>query len=157
MESHTTLGIISVVGRVAIVEQVASSEPAFTHGYHWGKIEQSMTASVTPPELDWVRVRLAQYRNQPPNTQDVTEADLTKLFNFLITSPEASDAPVHWFCFRADPVVREAATFMIRLHAYSSNRVQLWRSRLERCLSTCVDCVAGLQTAKVTSKVTYVS
>ncbi|KAJ7780655.1 SEN1 N terminal-domain-containing protein [Mycena maculata] len=68
---------------------------------------------------------------------------------------DPSDGCLHWFCRRATSTTIAAATFLIRLFAYSSNLVDEWRTKFRTCLNGCPECVQGLQDAKTTSKNTY--
>lgn len=74
---------------------------------------------------------------------------LTSLTNHLIGPPsqtrsDSSTPHEHWFCSNADSTTREVATFLIRLHAYDSDRVRAWRSHLRKCLAGCCMCVRGV-------------
>lgn len=107
-------------------------------------------------DTESVRLKLRELHDHPVNTEGVVEADLILLFTFLMQHNTPQDGPVHWFCSKADPLVVEAATFLLRLHAYSSPRIQVWRSILQRCLSDCAHCVQKLQEIKTTSRHTCV-
>ncbi|KAF5382581.1 hypothetical protein D9615_002787 [Tricholomella constricta] len=96
---------------------------------------------------------LARLRDVPVDTEHITEADLSTLYNHLMHVPSASDNVIHWFCHRVAPETLEAATFLIRMFAYDS--VEPWRKRFHACMSGCSDCVQGLERAKVTSRNTY--
>ncbi|KZT73806.1 hypothetical protein DAEQUDRAFT_355275 [Daedalea quercina L-15889] len=106
-----------------------------------------------------LEVLLKQLRDVPV----VAPSDkvLTRLTNHLIGSPNQStlgnalQPHEHWFCSHAMDTTREVATFLIRLHAYDSDRVKAWRRQLRRCLTGCCACVRGFQEVKVTSRETY--
>lgn len=121
---------------------------------------------MAPPLSDenTVKVQLAKLRDVPDATP--SEAILFLMFDYLIgplpsksthsiPSHSVSDRSrkhKHWFCSRADEVVVEAATFLLRLHAYTSSRVDLWREELSGCLRECCDCVRELLLIKLSSR-----
>ncbi|KAI0785263.1 SEN1 N terminal-domain-containing protein [Abortiporus biennis] len=111
--------------------------------------------STQPSNVEEVRAKLASLRDTPAGTQDTSEAILALLYKFLIKNDTVDEKTTHWFCSKADPLIVEAATFLIRLHAYNSKRVLVWRDHLKDCLTNCPDCVRGLQEAKVSSRYTY--
>lgn len=55
---------------------------------------------------------------------------------------------VHWFCSRATLIVKEAATFLIRLHAYNSPHVPVWKKMCSDVIHSCCDCSYAYQCAK---------
>ncbi|KAJ7069799.1 SEN1 N terminal-domain-containing protein [Mycena amicta] len=79
---------------------------------------------------------------------------LALLYNYLCDIPPQAGR-LHWFCRRATSTTVEAASFLLRLHAYSSEPVLQWKGKMAACLKGCVECVAGLQRAKAASKNTY--
>jgi hypothetical protein len=79
------------------------------------------------------------------------------------TELDTTSATYHWFCPLArtqDPLIPEAATFLLRLHGYTSagpgSKVDNWLARLTSVLRGCAGCVKGLQDAKVGSRTTLV-
>ncbi|EIW80969.1 hypothetical protein CONPUDRAFT_104043 [Coniophora puteana RWD-64-598 SS2] len=66
-----------------------------------------------------------------------------------------ADNVLHWFCSKADPLVVEAATFLLRLFAYDSAQVNEWKAKLKLCLGGCSECVQMLNVVKVSSRTTY--
>ncbi|KAF7365221.1 hypothetical protein MVEN_00393700 [Mycena venus] len=114
-----------------------------------------MAAPDTNPAVDKI---LATLRDSPVNNDGASDAVLSSIFAYLMeVPPDASDSRIHWFCGRAVSTTVGAATFLIRLYAYSSALVEQWRTRFRACLNGCSDCVQGLQEAKVTSMKTFVS
>ncbi|KAI0670809.1 SEN1 N terminal-domain-containing protein [Trametes maxima] len=116
-------------------------------------------ASPTPSK-DEVKKRLAELRDAP-RTQ-VGDEDLRLTSTYLLGSLRRPDNPStvalafdHWFCSKADEVTREAATFLIRLHAYNSSSVELWRWQLKRVITRCCNCISGLYEAEMMSRYTY--
>ncbi len=103
-------------------------------------------------DLDEVRAKLAQLRDAPTGTTGANESVLVHIYQFLIPNDRSKPTNVHWFCSRAEQTVVDAATFLIRLHAYNSPRVDAWRVKLRSCLVTCAECVRGLQEVKVSSR-----
>ena len=104
-----------------------------------------------------VQAFLEHLRNEPVGSEGSTDSVMKAMVDYLFKVPAApSDGVYHWFCQRADSVTREAATFLIRLFAYDSQRVVDWKARMKTLLSSCCDCVRGLQEAKRTSQETCV-
>ncbi|KAH9854663.1 SEN1 N terminal-domain-containing protein [Lenzites betulinus] len=107
-----------------------------------------------------VKKRLTDLRDAPQTI--VGEEDLRLISTYLLgtlkKSNGSSDVPLvfdHWFCSQADEVTREAAIFLIRLHAYSSPSVDIWRVQLKRVITRCCYCVRGLHEAETMSRHTY--
>ncbi|TBU62332.1 SEN1 N terminal-domain-containing protein [Dichomitus squalens] len=113
-----------------------------------------------PPPKNEVKKKLVELRDAP--VAMVPDEVLRILSMYLLGSLSAPANPTtfisaheHWFCSQADEVTREAATFLIRLHAYNSNSVDVWRLHLKRVLSRCCYCVRGLHEAEIMSRHTY--
>ncbi|KAG2359476.1 SEN1 N terminal-domain-containing protein [Suillus spraguei] len=112
-----------------------------------------MTSDV---ELSKVKTLLTSVRDTPVNTVDGTEDILQPIYLHLMKiPPSASDNTYHWFCSRADQLTIGAATFLLRLFAYDSPRVDDWKKRLKSCLSGCCQCIRGFGEVKVSSRTTY--
>lgn len=80
-------------------------------------------------------------------------AALKELYDYLVSvPPDAADGRTHWFCHKADTVTVEAATFLLRLFAYNSERVNEWKKKFEGCMNGCCHCIQGLQRVKYTSR-----
>jgi senataxin len=107
------------------------------------------------PDLEKVKKTLETLRDIPANTDSAGEDVLGLISDFLL-GISSGDAPVHWFCNRADKLTVDSATFLLRLHGYSSERIQNWRVQLARCLRGCSACIRGLSEAKISSKHTCV-
>ncbi len=100
---------------------------------------------------------LERLRHEPIGSEGSTNNAMKVILDYLFKVPVTpSDGVYHWFCQRADSVTQEAATFLIRLFAYDSQRVDDWRLRMKTFLASCCDCVRGLQEAKRTSQETCV-
>jgi senataxin len=111
--------------------------------------------SVNIDDVKQVQALLERLRKEPVGSEGSTDGIMKIVFDYLFKVPaDPSDDLCHWFCQRADNVTREAATFLIRLFAYDSQRVNDWRKRMNNLLSLCCDCVRGLQEAKRTSQET---
>ncbi|KAI9443210.1 SEN1 N terminal-domain-containing protein [Lactarius indigo] len=96
-----------------------------------------------------VQALLERLRNEPIGSEGSTDSVMKVIFDYLFKVPAApSDGVYHWFCQRADTVTQEAAIFLIRLFAYDSPTA---------ILTSCCDCVRGLQEAKRTSQETYLA
>lgn len=104
-----------------------------------------------------VKKKLTELRDAPVAiaSDEVLKSLSTHLLGSLGRPPNPatfSPAYNHWFCSQADEVTREAAIFLIRLHAYNSNSVEVWRLHLKRVLSRCCYCVRGLHEAEIMSR-----
>jgi senataxin len=106
-------------------------------------------------EKEKLQRTLKGLRDQPVSSEDARPF-LAPLFDFLVKVPvNSNDGLLHWFCDRSyEPLVSEAATFLLRLHAYNSSKVQQYKKLLAEVLTGCAGCVKGLQEAKVTSRKT---
>ena len=106
---------------------------------------------------DEVKKQLLELQNIPVATpsDDVLRRVATYLLD-NISKPETSAKVAlehqHWFCSQADDLTRDAATFCIRLHAYNSSSVEVWRIQLKRVLLSCCNCVRGLHDAEGMSR-----
>ncbi|KAF8645168.1 hypothetical protein AX16_007996 [Volvariella volvacea WC 439] len=97
---------------------------------------------------------LETLHDSPVDTNGASEAVLAQVHGYLMHVPASKDG-LHWFCSLADPTTIAAATFLLRLHAYSSPEVAKWKERLSVCLESCLACIQGLEEAKFTSRSTY--
>lgn len=98
---------------------------------------------------------LKSLRDVPTNTGGANDKILGPLWGFVMKAqPHDSDKLSHWFCSRADPIIAEAAVFMIRLFAYSNPKVDQWKEKMASLLASCPACVKGLQDAKLSSRQT---
>ena len=122
-----------------------------------GYLSQSRMLSVNVDDVKQIQTLLERLREEPVGSEGSTDSVMRVVFDYLFKVPaDSSDDLAHWFCRRADSVTREAATFLIRLFAYDSQRVNDWRARMKKLILSCCDCVRGLQDAKRTSQETYV-
>ena len=111
-----------------------------------------MTSNV---ELSKVKTLLTSVRDIPVNTADATDDVLGPIYTYLMkVPPSASDNTYHWFCSRADQLTINAATFLLRLFAYDSPRVDDWKRKLKACLSGCCHCIKGFGEVKTSSRKT---
>lgn len=96
---------------------------------------------------------LKALREEPVNSDGTQDRYLTPTWSYLMKiRPSASDSALHWFCSKATPLTVETATFLLRLFAYNSARVVEWKKRMSQCLSSCPNCVQGLQERKLSSR-----
>lgn len=110
---------------------------------------------ITTNDVDKVKALLVKLHDTPVNSADGSDDVLAPLFNYLMKVPSnSSDKSYHWFCSRADQVTVGAATFLLRLFAYGSPKVDEWRARLIGCLAGCCACVKAFGEAKFTSRST---
>ncbi|KAF8158282.1 SEN1 N terminal-domain-containing protein [Crassisporium funariophilum] len=103
-----------------------------------------------------VSALLANLRDNPINSDDLTEKVLLQIYTYLMGILPTPSGEHHWFCEQANASTTDAATFLIRLFAYASPLVEKWKERLYQCLS-CAFCVQGFELAKVTSKNTFLA
>lgn len=103
---------------------------------------------------DDLAAKLKSLRDVP--AAEVSNQELFGIYKFLVPEGSTSRDTSHWFCSQATPVTVEAATFLLRLHAYNSAKVANWRKRLQACLGACPQCVKRLQELKETSRQTCV-
>lgn len=101
-----------------------------------------------------ISTKLERLRDAP--VAQASNDELLSIFRFLIQETAPNNGKVHWFCSQTQPLVLEAATFMLRLHAYNSKNVVQWRQRLQACLGSCSPCAKRLQDIKETSRHTCV-
>ena len=95
---------------------------------------------------------LRRFREQPlgGNAQD---KDIAPFFKRIVTHNNGAPEP-HWYCEKAPPVVRESATFLIRLFAHQENLpIKRFKDALRKVLSTCEQCVIHFQEAKANSRI----
>ncbi|KAF8443044.1 SEN1 N terminal-domain-containing protein [Boletus edulis BED1] len=110
----------------------------------------------TTSDVDKVKALLVRLRDTPINSADGSDDVLAPVFTHLMkVPPNSSDKCYHWFCSRADQVTVGAATFLLRLFAYSSPKVEEWKARLIACLTGCCPCVKAFGEVKLTSRSTY--
>lgn len=117
----------------------------------------SSGGSNLPKETEVSRT-LEKLRKEPINTQGSQDAILAPIYTLLMSALPSEEGILHWFCDRARPVVVEASTFLLRLHAYSDNvRVDAWKTKLTGVLHGCCGCVQGYTSAKISSRDTCVN
>ncbi|KAF9220939.1 hypothetical protein BS17DRAFT_786249 [Gyrodon lividus] len=110
----------------------------------------------TANDVDKVKALLARVRDTPVNTTGGSDDILALIFSYLMkVPPNSNDKRCHWFCSHADQLTVEAATFLLRLFAYNSPRVEEWKATLVRCLAGCCACVKAFGEVKVSSRSTY--
>lgn len=113
-----------------------------------------------PPGADIasVKAKLKLYHDVPVNTYDTTDEDLYPLaWRLMHSGKDESDGRYHWFCHRTDSFVRDLATFLLRLFAYTgtgSKLVEGWKNRLQTIWKNCPDCIQRMDEEKVLSKET---
>ena len=105
---------------------------------------------------DRVQTLLATLRDHPVNSEQLDDGILGEVYSYLMDIPSTSSGDLHWFCEKANVTTVDAATFLLRLFAYESDPVKIWKERLQQCLTCCSACVGGLEMAKVDSQTTYV-
>ncbi|KAG7443042.1 uncharacterized protein BT62DRAFT_953934 [Guyanagaster necrorhizus] len=99
---------------------------------------------------------LDKLRDSPVDSNNLGDNVLGPVYNYLMgVSKDGED--IHWFCGRATTTTIAAATFLIRLFAYTSPLVLTWKERLSVCVMRCADCACGLERAKYSSRTTYLA
>lgn len=97
---------------------------------------------------------LKKLKESPIPTENCQDDFLMPILNTLMARRRADDGALHWFCKDAEEATREAATFLLRLFAYSNDVVSKWKAKLLECLHSCPGCVQSLDRVKVTSRST---
>ncbi|KAK0221815.1 SEN1 N terminal-domain-containing protein [Armillaria fumosa] len=99
---------------------------------------------------------LDKLRDSPVDSDNLANDVLAQVYNYLMgVSKDRED--IHWFCGRATTTTVAAATFLIRLFAYTSSLVLTWKEKLSACVMMCADCACGLERAKYSSRTTYLA
>ncbi|KAA1469989.1 hypothetical protein DENSPDRAFT_797113 [Dentipellis sp. KUC8613] len=114
--------------------------------------------TTTPAANDLARLKklLSDLRDQPVDSSSATDEIISPIYNYAMkVQARPADGGVHWFCELADDLTVQAATFLLRLFAYNSERVDLWKQKMQTMMDACCGCVRGLQEAKWNSRETY--
>lgn len=98
---------------------------------------------------------LITLRDTPVDSNGTSDAVLGRIHSYLMDVTNVAPDDIHWFCERANTTTVAAATFLLRLFAYTSREVDTWKEKLHACLSSCCSCVQKLEEAKVSSRQTY--
>lgn len=98
---------------------------------------------------------LAELRVSPPSNTDL-DPILSRLTSYLLSLPASPSGELHWFCDKASETTREAATFLLRLHAYDSEEVKRWKEMGWGVVVGCYKCAGGHEEAKRRSRTTCV-
>ncbi|KAF9485837.1 hypothetical protein BDN70DRAFT_870734 [Pholiota conissans] len=107
------------------------------------------------PPLTNIPLLLQALHDVPATTDDAPNPMLVAIYTYLTTQDPNLPGDIHWFCDKADPIIKEAAAFLLRLHAYNSARVIEWKTILQKCISRCAPCAQGLEIGKAAWKSTY--
>lgn len=110
-----------------------------------------MAIPVPKPTKTRAKELLDDFRSNPVGSSG-HEEELTIIYRYLANNGKANDGLTHWFCAKAGDLTREAATFLLRLFAYTSDNVNEWKWRLIQVLHGCCECVAGMNEAKFSSR-----
>ncbi|KAF9077696.1 SEN1 N terminal-domain-containing protein [Rhodocollybia butyracea] len=100
-----------------------------------------------------VQELLKRLHDEPRNSENLREDELDAIYAQLQRSSGKSS--FHWFCSHAEPLTVESATFLLRLFAYNSPKVEVWKDWLNSCLGTCSACVIGFEKSKIGCRNTY--
>ncbi|KZV98838.1 hypothetical protein EXIGLDRAFT_763074 [Exidia glandulosa HHB12029] len=88
---------------------------------------------------------------------DTSEKRAVALFQFVMRVPQVG-GEYHWFCAKVPPLAVEAATFAIRMFAYTeSTSLGLIKERLSIVLHGCCECMRLFQNAKRVLRTIYLS
>jgi len=133
--------------RASLVEPAQSCDQRGRLTQVWFSMEDSS-------EAQRLLLRLNDYARDPGGISDSFREDLMRdALNYLSSfSSTSASSPLHWFCNIAPRVVAECATFLLRLHAYESEQVPVWKSQCVKVLHTCSQCCASYQDRKVASR-----
>ncbi|KAL5501492.1 hypothetical protein ACEPAH_8752 [Sanghuangporus vaninii] len=107
------------------------------------------------PSSHELEARLKQLRDVPVNTAGSQDRDMLPMHNALMRVGLGPNGILHWFCSQADPLTRELATFLLRLHAYKNDKVDEWRKRIVQVWRGCAACIKSMDEVKKTSRTTY--
>ncbi|KAF8516825.1 SEN1 N terminal-domain-containing protein [Hysterangium stoloniferum] len=114
-----------------------------------------MGGAPLPNEAEVSRI-LDRLKREPVNTDGAPDTVLGPVYSLLIKAPAGEDRILHWFCGSAKPVVVEAATFLLRLHAYTNNpRVDNWKDKMAGVLHGCCNCLQSYMDIKISCRETY--
>ncbi|KIJ54640.1 hypothetical protein M422DRAFT_220966 [Sphaerobolus stellatus SS14] len=97
---------------------------------------------------------LEKLKTQPIATGGSGDDVMVPIYTFLMGAPP-KDGVLHWFCAKTRPVVIEAASFLLRLYAYNSDSVVIWKGKLTEVLHGCSDCVEVYMEVKLKSRDSY--
>jgi senataxin len=115
-----------------------------------------MDGKPLPNEAEVSRI-LDKLKRVPVNTDGAPDTILGPIYSLLIKAPSSENHALHWFCGDARPVVVEAATFLLRLHAYTNNpRVDNWKDKMANVLHGCCNCIQCYQDIKISCRDTWV-
>lgn len=110
-----------------------------------------------PSSEQLLRDRLADLRQLPVDSNGTSDELLQTIYAHLVSvTPADANVALHWFCNRAHENTIESATFLLRLFAYDSPQVTKWKQLFQRCTTSCLDCVAVLESKKIESRTTWV-
>lgn len=105
------------------------------------------------PKDEEVARTLEKLKLEPITAEGGQDAVLGPIYNLLVHAPPGDDCVFHWFCKKARPVVTEAATFLLRLHAYSNSvMVEDWKRKMAGVLHGCCNCIQSYQEIKLTCR-----
>ncbi|THV05327.1 hypothetical protein K435DRAFT_774010 [Dendrothele bispora CBS 962.96] len=104
-----------------------------------------------------LKSQLEKLRDFPVDSEQLSNDVLGEIYDYLIKICESNPKSIHWFCDKAENTTVEAATFLLRLFAYSDANVKVlkWKSVYDDCLNGCAGCALGLERVKISSKDTY--
>ncbi|KAF9534475.1 SEN1 N terminal-domain-containing protein [Crepidotus variabilis] len=110
---------------------------------------------MTSSSTSHVQQLLTTLRETPADSSVATDDVLKEIYVYLMGIHPSKSGALHWFCDLSEDTTVQAATFLIRLMAYSSEQVTTWKNNLQRCLRGCAFCVHGHERAKIASRQTY--
>ncbi|KAJ8518486.1 hypothetical protein ONZ45_g4443 [Pleurotus djamor] len=113
-----------------------------------------MSSQLTGTREEKVRKTLVDLRENPIGN-DIDDKLLALIYDYLVKPESNTQSPEHWLCDQASSLTVEAATFLLRLHAYNSPPVDLWKAKLRACILGCSACVKGFELAKSDARLTY--
>ena len=115
------------------------------------------TSGTTRDETGALAVKLRSLRDYPVGVSGLRDAEIVPIYDALMAVENSRAGKLHWFCDEAEPIVKEMAVLLTRLHAFRHERVEKWKERMILVLHGCSKCIAGLEEAKRTSASTCVA
>ena len=80
------------------------------------------------PSSDDISKQLQRFRDAP--VAQPANPELYGIFEYLVLENTPARGPVHWFCAQAQPLITEAATFLLRLKYTKFLECCYWREHL---------------------------
>jgi hypothetical protein len=110
-----------------------------------------LAASSSTSEDAALTALLKKLKDSPVGS-DLRERDLQAVYDHIVTK---GSQQAHWFCEEAaSALVREAAAFCLRLHAYKGVHADKWKTSLAKIVEKCSSCAQGMEDRLLDCQVT---